>query len=138
MKLKNAILLLTSTSLLTFSKALIAQSDSISHKCYAYAHVFSKDMSTEYISTVFCWTYNPHQNSPTYPNDSLTAQAKLIFKNALPKVKLNGYDCKFKMEGTNNFYTAADAVKYSNLEINECTNQGMDIEIVTFPPCITK
>jgi hypothetical protein len=136
MKLKNVILTLTTIVLLTYSSIVAAQSaDSIGKKYYAYAHVFSKDGSTEYISSVFCWVYNPPQKLATYPNDSLTAWVKAFFKEHIPTTKLKGCACKFEIEGTDKFYTAEDAVRYWNLEIKECNDQNIDIVIATFPAC---
>jgi len=138
MKLKNVISVVTFIVLLASSSAIVAQADSIGKKYYAYAHFYSEDMNTEYISSVFCWIYNPPKNSNTYPNDFLTAWAKSNLKNILPKIKAKDCTCRFEIDGTTNYYSADNAIRLWNLEMSECTNQGIDVEIVNFPPCIDK
>jgi hypothetical protein len=135
MKLKNIIFTLVAPFILAFSTKAIAQTDTAVKRYYAYASFFSADMQTEYISSVFCWVYKAPQNPQTYPPDFLMAWCKSNFKDHLPKVKPNGYICRFQLEG-GGYFTAEEAVKYWNEEIKESTNQSIDVVIVTFPTCI--
>lgn len=137
MKLKNTTLLIGFILLLTSAKNVTAQTDSIDKKYYAYAHFYSEDNATEYVSSVFCWVYTGPHNFPSYPNDSLIAWAKSNFKDALPKIKSKGYICRFAMDSTG-FYNASEAVNSWNMEIKELNNQNVAVVIVTFPPCMGK
>ena len=136
-KLKNAILLLSFILILTSSKKAVAQTESIGKKYYAYAHFYSEEDNTEYISSVFCWIYTGPHNFPSYPNDTLTVWARSNFKDALPKAKLKGYVCRFAADSIG-FYNAEEAFNSWNMEMKELNNQSIAVVIVTFPPCKEK
>jgi len=137
MLLKNATLLIGFILILASATNLVAQSDSIGKKYYAYAHYYSEDNNTEYISSVFYWVYTGRHNFPSYPNDSLTAWARSNFKEVLPKAKSKGYICRFAKDSSG-FYNAKEAVQSWNIEIKELNNQNIGVVIVTFPTCMGK
>jgi hypothetical protein len=137
MKLKDTILTLTALVLLASTRPVTAQSDSSGNKHFAYAHLYSEDTYTEYISSVFCWTQNPSNTSPEYPSDSLTKWAKSIFKNHLPDVKVRRCICKF-VRTNGDYYTAEQATKSWKMEITESQGQNVNAVIVSFPDCIGK
>ncbi|HTB31187.1 MAG TPA: hypothetical protein VK808_04125 [Bacteroidia bacterium] len=136
MKLKNVILTLSAFVLLTSSGSVIAQTDS-SGKYYAYAHLYSDDTYTEYVSSVFCWIKNPSNSSITYPSDSLTKWVKSIFKHNYPDVKVRKCVCKFtRADGS--YYTLQQATNSWNMEITESKGENTTVLIVSFPDCMKK
>jgi len=136
MKLKNVIVALSALVLLASSAKVFAQTDT--GKYYAYAHLYSDDNYTEYISSVFCWTKNASITSPDYPSDSLTRWVKRVFKGMLPDVHVRQCVCKFtRSDGS--FYTSADqATKSWNMEITESKGDNTTVQIVSFPDCVKK
>ena len=140
MKMGKVFYIIIFIVIIAFSNTVTAQTDSVGKKYYAYAHFYSNldDENTEYISSIFCWVYNPTKNSTTYPGDYLTSWAISNFKENLPKMKIKGCNCRFEIDSTRQFYSASEAVRLWNLESKDCTVQNIDVIIVTFPSCIVK
>ena len=138
MKLKNIFITLTALVLLASSGRVIAQADSTSNKHYAYVHFYAEDTYTEYLSSVFCWSYNPSNKSPTYPNDSLVKWAKAIFKTNLPDVKVRRCVCKYTKSDGSFYATLEQATKSWNMEMTESKGENTTVVIVSFPDCMKK
>jgi len=134
------ICIMLSLILLAYTSSLSAQSDSVGKKYYAYAHFYANDIdqNTEYISSVFCWVFAPTKNAKGYPGDYLTKWAISNFKEQLPHEKIKDCTCRFQIDSTGKFYSAAEAVRISTLESKECSVQSIDVVIVNFPACIDK
>lgn len=117
-----------------------AQLDSAGKKYYAYAHFYSNkdDENTEYISTVFCWVYNPLKKTTSYPGDYLTTWAISNFKAALPRKKIKDCSCRFQADSTAPFYSDAEALRLWMLESQECTAENISVVIVPFPEYVNK
>jgi hypothetical protein len=137
MKKDFVLFVLANILLLVFTVHVVAQSDSIGKKHYAYAQVYSDDTYTEYVSSVFCWTNNSPKSVQPSVSDSLTNWAKAIFKNSLPDIKIRGCTCKFEIDSAR-YYNADEALKNWNQKIDECHVQSISVVIVTFPNCMEK
>lgn len=122
------------------TKPATAQTDSVGKKYYAYARFYSndEDENTEYISTVFCWVYNPPKNATSYPGDYLKKLALATFKAALPKERIKDFNCRFQVDSTSQFYSAAEILRLWTLDSKECTNENISVVYVPFPACIDK
>jgi hypothetical protein len=139
--MKFHLVLLVSLLLALYTNSATAQtSDSVGKKYYAYAHFYANDIDqyTEYISSIFCWTYNPPKNTPSYPSDYLTKWAIAKFKDELPKEKYKTTTCRFQIDTTAQFYSAAQILKVWTMETTECTAQSIQVVIVHFPECVDK
>ena len=139
--MKTYLILLSSLVFTWYACPAIAQTDSVGKKYYAYAHFYANDIdqNTEYISSIFCWVYNPPKNaSPDYPSDYLTKWAKAQFKDQLPKEKIKDCTCRFQVDTVAQFYNAAQALHNWSQESTDCNTQGISVIIVTFPVCITE
>ncbi len=138
--MKVYVILIASLVLTAYSSPATAQTDSVGKKYYAYAHFYANDIdqNTEYISSIFCWAYNPPKNASSYPSDYLTKWATSNFKAALPKEKIKNCTCRFQIDSIAQFYSAAEAFRLWTMESKECTDQSITVVIVTFPSSIEK
>src|ERR1700679_1504699 len=123
--MKFHLILIASLIMALFTKPASAQTDSLGKKYYAYAHFYANDIdqNTEYISSIFCWTYNPPKGFTGYPSAYLTKWALAKFKDELPKEKYKTTTCRFQIDSTAQFYSAAQALKAWTMESTECTAQ---------------
>jgi hypothetical protein len=123
-----------------YTNSVTAQLDSVGKKYYAYAHFYTNvdDENTEYISSVFCWVFAPTKNAKGYPGDYLNKWAISNFKEQLPQEKIKDCTCRFQIDSTGQFYSAAEALRLWTLESKDCSVQNIAVVIVNFPACIEK
>ena len=113
--MKSCLILLSSLVFAVYARPAIAQADSVGKKYYAYAHFYANDIdqNTEYISSIFCWVYNPPKNAPSsYPADYLAKWAKAQFKIQLPKEKYKDCTCRFQVDSSGKFYDTEEAFQH--------------------------